>query len=247
MNVGYNIGSFNTFTESVTICPTNVIQIFTHNTKPFQQILTQLEFQLIEKFTVYVHSTFNTIMDHYAGRSTFKDQFLLCAKHNFKGIVLHIPNRPINELVYGFKCLDDPTLHNKNVIVFLEHVPGDYGSSLDKVNELYVGLSKKYKGFKFGICIDTCHMYSSGVNLGMISKMTEIINKLKSYNAPILVHLNDSNGELGSLIDHHAPLGTRIWANDKSSLKLLLSQPWDAIIELKPIDKIKESLDFINK
>jgi len=247
MNVGYNIGSFNSFEESIAVCPTKVVQIFTHNTKPFHQILTDSEFTLIKGYTVYVHSTFNTIMDHYAGRSTFKDQFLLCAKYNFKGIVLHIPNRPVNELVYGFKCLDDPMLYNKDVIVFLEHVPGVYGSSLEMVNQLYTELSNKYKGFKFGICIDTCHMYSSGVNLGMISKMSEIIDKLKSFNAPILVHLNDSNGELGSLIDHHAPLGTRIWTNDKSSLKLLLSQHWDAIIELKPIDKIKESLDFINK
>lgn len=247
MNVGYNIGSFNAFEESIAVCPTKVIQIFTHNTKPFQQIVTDNDFARIKEYIVYVHSTFNTIIDHYAGRSTFRDQFLLCNKYNFKGIVLHIPNRPVSQLVYGFKCLDDPTLYNKNTIVFLEHVPGDYGSSLDMVHELYIGLSNKYKGFKFGICVDTCHMYSSGVNLSMVSKMTEIIDKLKSFNVPILIHLNDSNGELGSLIDHHAPLGTRIWAKDKSSLKLLLSQPWDAIIELKPIDKIKESLDFINK
>lgn len=244
MRIGYNFTNFDQLDEYLTLCPTEVIQIFTHNTKPFTRIVSDEQFARIAGLTVYVHSTFNTIMDQYLARNIFSQQIALCDKFGVKGIVLHIPNRPVDQLIAGFKCISGSS---SKTILYLEHVPGIYGESIDLVYELYKGLSEKYKQYTFGICVDTCHMFSSGIDLSSRSQVIPLISKLKSYKVPILIHLNDSDGEYGSLIDRHAVIGKRIWSDETYALKLFLDQPWDAIIELKKLDDIKSSFDFIKK
>ena len=119
-----------------------------------------------------------------------------------------------------------------------------FSSSL---NDFSKGLVKKYNGFTFGICLDTCHIYSSGIDLGEVALMQTWINKIKKTNSPVLIHLNDSYGELGTFIDRHAPLGERIWKDSDSSLRLLLREKWDAVIEIKTVDDMMKSLNFIEK
>jgi endonuclease IV len=249
MRLGCNVTSVEALDELLLLAPFETVQFYTHSTKPFERVLTDERLKYIQSLnlTMYVHSTFNTIMDQYYGRDFFVKQFQLCNAYGVKGIILHIPNRPVDELIAGFKAINDPSSQGKKTIIFLEHVPGNYGASIAKVHELYVGLSNKYKGFTFGICVDTCHMYSSGVNLGDRSKMIQLIEQLHSYKCPVLIHLNDSHGEFGSMIDKHAPFGTRIWTDDYSALELLMNQPWDAIIELRGTDNIQLCLDYIKK
>lgn len=249
MQLGCNITSVALLDELMLLHPFKTVQFYTHNTKPFERVLTDDELKYISglNLSMYVHATFNTIMDQYYGRDFFVKQLKICNAYGVKGIILHIPNRSIDELVAGFKAINDPIVHNKNTIIFLEHVPGIYGASIEKVHKLYLSLSSKYAGFKFGICVDTCHMYASGVNLGDRSKMIQLINTLNSFKAPILIHLNDSHGEFGSMVDKHAPFGTRIWTDDYSALQLLLSQPWDAIIELRKIEDFEACVKYIKK
>lgn len=249
MRIGCNVTSVAALDELMLMHPFKTVQFYTHNTKPFERVLTDEELKYISSLglTMYVHSTFNTIMDQYYGKEFFNKQFQLCNKYGVKGIILHIPNRPLDELVSGFKAINDLSMHNKDTIIYLEHVPGDYGASVAKVHELYTKLSTKYTGYKFGICVDTCHMYVSGINLGDRAKMIQLVNTLSTYKMPILIHLNDSHGEFGSMMDKHAPFGTRIWTEDYSALELLMNQPWDAIIELRKSEDIDACLKYIKK
>lgn len=228
-----------------------VYQIFTHSTSPFERVSTDEQLKELAKTgkNIYVHSTFNTVIGHFFGRKCFVPQYKLCKKFGFCGIVLHIPNIPIDEIVKGFKKIASPDTSDGAVTVYLEHVPGEYGASTKLLGKLYNSLVKKYPKYKFGICIDTCHIYSSGVDLGDVPTMTKYLANVEAIGASnILVHLNDSMGELGSLIDRHATIGTRIWtATNHSALRLLLAKDWDAIIELGDPDKIAKSITFINK
>lgn len=247
MRVGCNV-SWDTLEELLILKPDiPVLQFYTHNTKPFLRILDDEQMSKISKMgkTTYIHSTFNTVFDMYSGRKIFAEQYKLCGAYGVKGIVLHIPRRPVDELVEGFKCFDDSSLYDKKVILFLEHVPSDYGSSPDLLMQLYNGLKNKYPGFTFGVCLDTCHIYSSGVDLGEVALMQKWIKAMK--DVPVLIHLNDSYGELGSYVDRHAPLGERIWKESNSALKVLLGEKWDAIIEIKSVEDMIKSLNFIEK
>ena len=81
--------------------------------------------------------------------------------------------------------------------------------------------------------MDTCHIFSSGVELDEYKGMTNT-----------LLHLNDSVYEFGSGRDRHASLGDNIFSPDK--LKTLLSENKfdDIIIELKDS---KASFEYLKK
>jgi deoxyribonuclease IV len=57
---------------------------------------------------------------------------------------------------------------------------------------------------RFGICIDTCHIYASGYTP---SKYIKTLAKLTDLNEVKLIHLNDSKNKLGSHVDRHENLG----------------------------------------
>ena len=56
--------------------------------------------------------------------------------------------------------------------------------------------------FDVGFCLDTCHAYSAGEELG------DAVDRIKAITGRIdLVHLNDSRDEFGSARDRHANVG----------------------------------------
>jgi endonuclease IV len=247
MRVGFNFASYENL-ELLSGYDLPVLQFYTHVTSGFTRTFTDeqlIEIAALGK-TMYVHTTFNTIPGKYFSKKFFYDQYMLCSKYKIKGLVVHIPNISMDDLVDGVKIFN-VQVSGFQPIIYLEHVPGEYGASAELLGIIYSRLTKQYPRLKFGLCIDTCHVYSSGIDLSDVSIMNVYLDKIQKIGAPILIHLNDSHGELGSLIDRHAPLGTRIWTNDNySSLQLLLTKPWDAVLELKPPEVI-ESLEFITQ
>ncbi len=61
-----------------------------------------------------------------------------------------------------------------------------------------------------GICIDTCHAFSSGYDLTSTEGVEKLISEIKKYiglDKLKLIHLNDSKKPLGSRIDRHEHIG----------------------------------------
>jgi len=172
-----------------------------------------------------------------------RTQFKIAQDLGAAGIVVHIPNAPtMSEIVDDF-AID---IKSKNTVIYLEHIPGKY-SNPELLQMLHTMLSQRYPKIKFGLCFDTCHTFVSGYDLGDEKVMSDYIAKLKAINCPILVHLNDSQGELGSKLDRHNTLGTKIWTRDRfGSLGMLLGQGWDCIMEIGYEDKFGPSMEFVN-
>lgn len=81
---------------------------------------------------------------------------------------------------------------------------------INKLAELYCSLNSSKYNNRFGICIDTCHIFAAGYDI----KTKENINKyMKEFDKLIgikhikLIHLNDSKKDLGSKVDRHEELG----------------------------------------
>jgi len=96
---------------------------------------------------------------------------------------------------------------NKNIKILLETPSGQDG----KLCLTYIcmcSILTKFKHNRFGLCIDTCHIYVSGYNVknNPLEYFNEII-KLIGIDYINLVHLNDSAKELGSYNDKHANIG----------------------------------------
>ncbi len=61
-----------------------------------------------------------------------------------------------------------------------------------------------------GICIDTCHAFSSGYDLTSCDGVEELVSEIEEHiglDKLKLIHLNDSKRPLGSGVDRHEHIG----------------------------------------
>jgi len=117
------------------------------------------------------------------------------------------------------------------------------------INKLLNHKNKKISD-RFGICVDTCHIYSAGYDINTSSDVIKYIKDFDKYiglkNLKVL-HLNNSKTELGSNKDRHDNIykGTINPDGLSEFIKLCFKLNVPIILET-PDDYIKEDLDFIH-
>jgi deoxyribonuclease-4 len=63
---------------------------------------------------------------------------------------------------------------------------------------------------RLGVCLDTAHLFGAGYDIrlpGAFDAVLEEVERRCGRGSVRVVHLNDSAGELGSLVDRHASIG----------------------------------------
>lgn len=124
--------------------------------------------------------------------------------------------------------------------ILLENMAGQKNSVGSKFNELRLILDKIKNRDKVGICFDTCHAFAAGFDLSSSSSVEqtmETFDKEIGLKEIMVVHLNDSKGELGSGLDRHEHIGMGkigkrgfkafLHYNGISSLPLIMETPVD--------------------
>jgi endonuclease IV len=158
--------------------------------------------------------------------SFIQSELLACKNAKIHGFVFHLYRAPPDIVLKRLCELCPP----KEVCIYLEipavtpdkaiyHTP-------KQLYDLYRIVSEKIPNV--GICVDTAHLYASGVNVGDADLMHIWFTELLSLIPPdrILIHLNDSRSTLGSGKDHHASIGideSHIWKTRKDSLNIILN------------------------
>lgn len=104
-------------------------------------------------------------------------------------------------------ALNETITEDTDTWILLETMSGkgtEVGKSLEELKQIIDGV--RYN--KIGLCLDSCHLYSSGYDIvnnldGVIEEIDNIIgiNKVKAF------HLNDSKHTLGSNKDRHEIIG----------------------------------------
>jgi endonuclease IV len=100
----------------------------------------------------------------------------------------------------------------KNKIQILLETPArQKGDMCWDINE-FVEFVENFSGQSFysqlGICLDTCHMFQTGLDLNNSNVIVQIHKILKPIQNKIqLIHLNDSYHPVGSGIDRHQQIG----------------------------------------
>jgi endonuclease IV len=144
----------------------------------------------------------------------------LCARAGISGLVIHLGKPPIETVMKYLPRLVSP---QRDTLVFLEvpHVkPEDsHYETPEKLAELFVAVRRLDPALcRFGLCIDTAHLWSCGVDLRSFEDAEAWIRRLEAVADVIppdriMLHLNDSHSERGSGLDRHAPLlGGKLWA-----------------------------------
>lgn len=142
----------------------------------------------------------------------------------------------INELITNLNSI----LNNdqSNVTILIETMAGkgsEIGINLSELKKIIEGVSKKDK---IGICLDTCHLHDSGVDLENFNSYLEEFDQLIGLNYLKCLHINDSKNELGSKKDRHENIGLGKIGFEKL-IKIIYHE------KLKNIPKILET-PFIN-
>ena len=98
----------------------------------------------------------------------------------------------------------------KNVIAVLENTAGqgsNIGYRFEHLRNIIDLIEDKKR---IGVCIDTCHLFTSGYDIrskDTFTKTFEEFDKVIGFNYLKGMHLNDSKPDLGSRVDRHESIG----------------------------------------
>ena len=110
----------------------------------------------------------------------------------------------IESIIKGLNLiLDNPY----NVTICLETMAGkgtEIGKNISELKTIIDGV--KYKD-KIGVCLDTCHLWDSGVDLTKFDDYLNEFNKLIGLKYIKVIHVNDSKNEINSHKDRHENIG----------------------------------------
>lgn len=133
------------------------------------------------------------------------------------GIVLHTGSSngtneraALNNLYTFMTYVDKATQKESSVKIILETSAGQGSALLSDYNEFLCFMTKFKHNKRFGICIDTCHVFAAGMDIRekkIFNKMLSKCEKKLGLDRLMLIHLNDSKHDLGERKDRHESLG----------------------------------------
>ncbi len=176
---------------------------------------------------VVAHGTYLDVP--WSRRSAFVTHFiqqelLICKEVGIKGLVLHLGAVEPELIVEGLKKIKPV----EGVVIYLEtphnkHHTYKY-STMEQIKELFLRI-RNTRLKQIGLCIDTAHIWSSGVNISSYNDAGQWLRSLENIHSVIppshiMFHLNDAATECGSGIDRHASLFEgMIWKSYSHKIK----------------------------
>jgi endonuclease IV len=166
-------------------------------------------------------------------------QLHLCDIMGASGFVIHIPNESVNSIVDELSQVNLASYHTPVYLETKASNPAGKGSMnyelAENLDKLFTQIAGQSFGNRVGHCVDTAHLWSSGVSMttksNVVKYFTELSliagghlwHKIHGDNNGLMFHLNDAVNEFANGKDEHQLLGVgRIWSNDKSGLKTLI-------------------------
>lgn len=210
--LGYHVLKDKSYEQSLTDAITNSkitsAQIFVAG--PRSSTLVQMDHKKVKKviekndISVYAH---NTHTGHPWSGTTrviklIKDQIEVCKKAGLKGLVIHLPKKPLADIMRVL-----PDLVDDDILILLEIPsvkpdPKTSWESPEQINRLCKAIrSANIKNVK--ICVDTCHLFTSGYDVTTSEMVTKWLTDLKYPKMIGMIHLNDSAVPLGNGRDVH--------------------------------------------
>lgn len=143
----------------------------------------------------------------------FKEELKRCIELDIRNMVLHPGsytslNRQtgIENIAFG---LNEALKDIDGVNLLLEYMSGkgtEVGSSIDDLSGIINLLDESVKGKVF-VCLDTCHMNDSGIDIANIEEFLDEFDKKIGINKIKCIHINDSYNVVGAHKDRHANIG----------------------------------------
>ena len=114
----------------------------------------------------------------------------------------------------------------KGVTAVIENTAGQGTNMGHKFEQLKFMIDKVEDKSRVGICIDTCHAFTSGYDIKTPEGFRETFNlfdKIIGFNFLKGMHINDSKKELASRVDRHDNIGKGLLGEDV--FRMLMNDP----------------------
>jgi endonuclease IV len=175
-----------------------------------------------------IHSPYTTTSlwnldskSHNYAAYTMRDELRVSNDAGFRGVIIHLSSEPLIDVIKNLPAIIPKT----RSYIYLEsaHVKPNksHFESPEKLAKLFIQIREKVdpKLTYFGFCLDTAHLWATGVNISSAKDAAKWIEGLKSIHKilppeNIMIHLNGSKHECGDGIDAHAELMSnddKIW------------------------------------
>ena len=175
-----------------------------------------------------------------------------CHQLGIESLVLHPGSNPdlekgIDMIAAGLNDIADKTKDCQTKIL-LETTAGQGKCIGHRFEHIAAILDKVNTPNRFGVCLDTCHIFAAGYDLRTPKAYNATMKEFEEtigFKNLVAVHLNDSKKDLGTRVDRHEHLGHGFLgkesfvnlANDKRFMEIPL------IMET-PKDKAENSEDW---
>ena len=134
-----------------------------------------------------------------------------CMQLGVRKIVLHPGSATkldrtdaLNNIIKGLNSILYP---DDNIMILLETMAGkgtELGINLEELKYIIENIKLKEK---IGVCLDTCHLSDSGININEFDKYLDEFDKQIGVYKIGCFHLNDSKNPIGARKDRHENLG----------------------------------------
>lgn len=212
-------------------------QVFIAGPRQMKVTLTDEEADAMREYvagsgiSVYAHGTYMDLPWSGEPSKKFVKRFIqnelaLCARAGIRGLVIHLGKTPhdvVVEQLAQVMPVEPPSGGHESTTLYLETpavLPANsHYETPAKLAQLFASLreSPGVDHDRIGLCIDTAHLWASGVDLTTYEQAAAWFEELERHSDVIphdrvMIHLNDNQHERGSGRDHHATLlRGRIW------------------------------------
>ena len=129
-------------------------------------------------------------------------------------VVTHLGSHLGEGIEFGVKrvahAFNEALLGTDRTTILMEVSAGGgkaVGSNMEELKQI---LELVDASSRVGICLDTCHLFAQGYDVRSLTGIGQVLADMDSAvgaDRLLLVHLNDSVGDLGSRIDRHEHIG----------------------------------------
>jgi len=153
---------------------------------------------------------------HTRSRLALRDELSRCEQLGILGLVLH-PGahleigeaEGIKEIAESLNVVHSQT-PNVRALSILETTAGQ-GTTLGyRFEQLQAIIELVDETKRMAVCIDTCHVFAAGYNIGTAEgweRTMEEFNSVLGLDRLAVIHVNNSKKELGSRVDRHEHIG----------------------------------------
>lgn len=245
-----------------------IVQIFVH---PHSSYIEYYEpFVQHNQLAIVVHADYRTNLakplDETSNIQYFIDEIKLSHHINAFAIIVHLGKQlgltkeeALNNMLINLIHVHTQT-KSTPIKILLETSSGQGSEMCYQLDDLAKFFAKlinhRDKSFanRFGICLDTCHVFAAGYDISHVSRAKQFLSEFDSkigLEHIKVVHLNDSKRQLGSRVDRHQSLlkghigsGIKYMAKffSHSNVPLVLETPMSGHVEeMKYLKKVRDS------